>query len=95
MSAWLTDARMPDDKADDPVFIYGLRAHPPDERHIAYSDLYFKLARDLGMGYVKLGIMWDYIEPQDDQWTWQGPATAADASVEGSTFDTSVGTEVV
>lgn len=59
----------------DGKFIYGLRIDPPHERDFKDIEKYFALAHDLGMGFVKMGIIWDYIEPQDDVWTWKGSAT--------------------
>ncbi|MBN2373243.1 cellulase family glycosylhydrolase [bacterium] len=60
------------ERQTDSQFIYGLRVDPPVERDMTDIEVYFKLARDLGMGYIKIGILWDYVEPEDDKWTWRG-----------------------
>lgn len=67
----------------DEKFISGLRIDPPHERDFKNIDKYFALARDLGMGYIKMGIIWDYVEPEDDVWTWKGNATLSGPEARG------------
>ena len=68
-------------------FIYGLRLDPPDDRDISNMEKYFQLASELGMGYIKVAVVWAYVEPVDDRWTWQGDATLSRSNTPNARFD--------
>lgn len=51
-------------------FSFGIMIAPSDAFAIDATETYFEICKNLGARYLKIGILWDLVEPDDGRFIW-------------------------
>lgn len=57
-------------------FIYGIMVAPAEASAMDKMETYFEICKDLGIPYLKIGILWDLVEPVDGRFVWKSDSSS-------------------